>query len=63
MQGGRSGPVELTDHEDEGKGDPGDHGEGAAQLLIHQVPDIFVPRLAVAALDINLLVKVRTPTG
>ena len=55
--------MELTDHEDEGKGDPGDHGEVAAQLLVHQVPDIFVPRLAVAALDIYLLVKVRTPTG
>ena len=48
---------------DEGKGAPGDHGDGAAQLLVHQVPDIFVPRLAVAALDIYLLVKVRAPTG
>ena len=46
---------------DEGKGVPGDHGDGAAQLLLH--PDIFVPRLAVAALDIYLLAKVRTPTG
>ena len=43
--------------EDEDKGDPDVHSVNEVVLCLRHVPDIFVPRLVLAALDIYLLYR------